>query len=148
VVLLKSLKIESSKIRLAINDDKNKIIEFDPNDVKFINRYYSMISNFEVKQKEFAEKAAKIDKITTYNSIGMKVSDIEGSKLMLEMCEYMKGQIDYVFGNGASEKAFGDTINPEMINEFLGGVAEYIAAERNAKIEKYTGKNTKSVAKK
>jgi hypothetical protein len=138
---MKSLNIGNNKIRLAINDDENRIIEFDPNDVNFINRYYSMIANFEIKQKEFMDKAAEIDKITTYNSFGMKVSDIEGSKLTLEMCEYMREQIDFVFGDGTSDTVFEDTIHPGMINEFLSGIAEYISSSRNSKIEKYIGKN-------
>lgn len=138
---MKSLNIGNNKIRLAINNDENRIIEFDPNDVRFINRYYSMIANFEIKQKEFMDKAAEIDKITTYNSFGMKVSDIEGSKLTLEMCEYMREQIDFVFGDGTSDTVFGDTIYPGMIDEFLSGIAEYISSSRNSKIEKYIGKN-------
>lgn len=145
---MESLKVKDTKVRLAINDDENRVIEFDPSDVKFANRYYTMLADYEIKQKEFTEKAAEIDKITTYNSFGIKVSDIEGSKLVLEMCEYMKEQIDYVFGNGTSEKAFGDIINPDMINQFLSGVAEYILSIRNTKINQYVGKDeTKGVIK-
>lgn len=139
---IKGLEINNvNKIRLAINNDENRIIEFDPEDSMFINRYYEMMANFEIKQKEFIQKAAEIDKIEGKNSFGIKLSDIEGNKLMIELCQYMRGEIDRVFGAGTSEKAFGTVMRTSMITQFLSGIAEYVNEARNSKLSKYTSNN-------
>jgi hypothetical protein len=136
---MNSIKIKSSSnvIKLLINNDKNKVIEFDPDDSSFANRYYTMIANFDQKKDEFIKKAAEIDKIDEVNSFGISVKSIEENKLVVEMFGYMCEQIDYVFGEGTSEKAFGNTVKLELIDQFLNGIAEYVINARNSKMKKY-----------
>lgn len=140
------LKINTSAIRLAINDDENRIVEFDPEDQGFVNRYYTMMANFDEKKNGFIEKAKFIDEIDGVNSYGIKLSNIEGNKLVLEMCDYMKEQIDFVFGKGTSEKVFGNMMRLDMFDQFLEGISGYVMESRNSKMEKYL-KNNKGVMK-
>ena len=46
-------------IRLLINDDPNRVITFNPKDVVFAQKYYSLIDFFIEKQKEFEKKKRK-----------------------------------------------------------------------------------------
>jgi len=136
---MSNLKIKSSSniIRLLINNDKNKVIEFDPEDSSFANRYYTMIANFDQKKDEFIKRAAQIDKNEEVNSFGIKVKLIEESKLIIEMFNYMCEQIDYVFGKGTSEMAFDNVAKLELIDQFLNGITEHVLTIRNSKIKKY-----------
>lgn len=128
-----NLKIKSSSnvIRLLINNDKNKVIEFDPEDSSFANRYYTMIANFDQKKDEFIKKAAEIDKIDEVNSFGIQVKTIEENKLIVEMFGYMCEQIDYVFGKGTSEMVFGNVAKLELIDQFLSGITEHVLRRGN-----------------
>jgi hypothetical protein len=136
---MSNLKIKSSSntIRLLINNDKNKVIEFDPEDSSFANRYYTMIANFDQKKDSFIKKAAEIDKIDEVNSFGIQVKLVEESKLIVEMFNYMCEQIDYVFGKGTSEMAFDNVAKLELIDQFLSGITEHVLTIRNSKMKKY-----------
>ncbi len=63
------------------------------------------------------------------------------------MCNYMKEQIDFVFGKGTSEKAFGNALTLNMFDQFLGGISDYISKSRNSKMKKYTQTKGKGVMK-
>jgi hypothetical protein len=49
---MESLHINTGGIRLCINDDPNRVIEFNPQDLSFAERFYSLLSDFEGKEKE------------------------------------------------------------------------------------------------
>jgi hypothetical protein len=108
-------------MKLSVNDDPNRAIEFDPTDKDFIIRVLKIDQGFEMKKADLQERLKK-DK--------SKEADLVAEK---EMCVFMRGQIDYVFGTGTSQKVFGDTATMKMISQFLDGIASNInAAKKNS----------------
>ena len=55
----------------------------------------------------------------------------------------MRGRIDYLFGNGTSQKLFGDVLSMEIISDFLTAIAPFVQTARSDKLAKYASKKTK-----
>ena len=135
---MQSLKIDLGTVKLAVNDDPEKVIEFNPTDVGMAERFYDLLTEFDTKSQEYQKKAFEIDP-----------EDIEsGLSLMREMCEYMRGKIDYVFGDGTSEKAFGNAMTLNMFEQFFAGITPYIQKARSEKVKQYTNRAQKRAASK
>ena len=133
---MQSIKIDLGTIQLAVNDDPERIIEFNPQDIGFAERFYTLLSEFDVKSREFYERAEKIEKNDVENGLG----------LMREMCEYMREKIDQVFGEGTSQKAFGNAMTLNMFEQFFAGVTPYIQKARTEKVKQYTNRAQKRAA--
>ena len=133
---MQSLKIDLGTIQLAVNDDPERIIEFNPQDIGFAERFYTLLSEFDAKSREFYERAEKIEKNDVENGLG----------LMREMCEYMREKIDQVFGEGSSQKAFGNAMTLNMFEQFFAGVTPYIQKARTEKVKQYTNRAQKRAA--
>lgn len=135
---MENLKYNDGVIRLAINGDENRIISFAPDDIGFMQRYYELIAFLELREQEYINKAKEIDE----NS---KNKNLDGLKLLREMCEDVKTQIDIVFGEGTSKAVFGNSLRQDMFIQFFDGLAPYINKVRENKIKKYTEQNKKNV---
>lgn len=135
---MESIRYNDSMIRLMVNDDPDRVIAFDPEDVGFVNRYFELVDFIEKKQEEYLKAAAEIDKLE-----GNK--ERQGFKLFQTMCEDIKGQIDYVFGEGTSQTVFGNSIRLDMFTQFLNGIVPYIQKARADKMKPYLEQTTKGV---
>jgi hypothetical protein len=133
-----SLRIDSGLKRIAINDDAERIIEFDPTDVLFAERFYGLIQEFETKQVEYEQHAAEIDADQSIDKNGLPANLVERLAFMREVCEFMRSKIDELFGASASQNAFGDSLSLEMIEQFFTGITPFIQQARSDKIAKYT----------
>ena len=136
---MQSIKINTGSVRLVINDDESKVVEFNPNDLDFIERFYGLISDFEVKEKEYQQRLDILNQNTELDSYNIPKNMKESLVLLKEICEFMRERLDYVFGEGISQKAFGNANTLDMFEQFLSGVTPFIQQSRTAKIEKYTG---------
>lgn len=125
-----SIRIDSGVKRIAINDDESRVIEFNPSDVLFAERFYSVYGEFEKKHEEYKTKAKKLGAENVEN-IG------EGIVLAREMCAFMREKIDILFGAGTSQKVFGDTLSMAMISQFLEGMTPFFEHARSEKTKKY-----------
>ena len=56
---MESIRYNDSAIKLMVNDDPDRVISFDPEDVGFVNRYFDLMDFIEKKQVEYLEKAAQ-----------------------------------------------------------------------------------------
>lgn len=127
---MESLKYNDGKIRLMINDDSSRVIAFAPEDVGFVSRYYELVDFIGKKQAEYIEKAEEIDKCSDNK-------DKDGLMLYKTMCEDIKSQIDYVFGEGTSQTVFGDSLRLDMFEQFLAGIVPFIKKARENKVKPY-----------
>lgn len=134
------LKSLSNVVRIAINDDPARVIEFNPDDVGFVERCYALIDNVEAKENEIKEKLEAIRKDQTESSYGMPNSIRREVQLTAEMCRYMREQIDNVFGAGSSQTIFGDVNVPTMFGEFFTLIGPCISSARSGAVKKYTAK--------
>jgi hypothetical protein len=136
---MQSLRIDTGSIRLAINDDESRVIEFNPNDLAFIDRFYGLIGEFESKEKEYQQKLDILNQNTEMDAYNIPKNMGESLALLKEICGFMRDRIDYVFGEGTSQKVFGNDNTLDMFEQFFNGITPYIQQARTEKVEKYTG---------
>lgn len=142
-----NLNINTGEIRLTINDDENRVIAFNPNDLEFVNKFYGLIKEFEVKEKEYNEKKALLNQIKETDSFGIPINFNYHMELLKETGEFLKVKIDFVFGEGTSKAAFGNANTIDMFEQFFDGITPFIQKTRENKIKKYTQKNIRNVMK-
>jgi len=124
--------------RVMINDDPSRVIEFDPSEVTFVERFYGIFREFKEKSAEFNQRAKILNKQKNLlDENGMPANLKEGIAFVREMCEYLCERIDYVFGPGTSQKAFGDTLSMPLIDQFFQAMVPLINKTRSEKAAKY-----------
>lgn len=127
--------------RITINDDPKRVIEFNPSDVLFIERFYAMYREFEAKQAEYEQRSKELDTVALDEN-GAPVNMAEGIEFLKDICGFMREKIDILFGEGTSKKAFGDTLSLDMIGQFFEGITPFVWEERTDKVKKYTNTAT------
>ncbi len=142
---MSNISINTGEIRLTINDDESRVITFNPNDLQFVDNLYNLLAELENKEKEYKRKESEIDKNTEVNSYGIPANLKDKLELLKETCSYMRDKIDTVFGEGTSQKVFGNANTLDMFEQFFNGVIPYIQNVRDQKINKYTKNNKKNV---
>jgi len=114
------------------------VLTFDPSDVIFAEKFYNLIAEFQAKVKEIEPRAKSLDENTAIDTNNLPVNFGERIALLREVCEYIRGRIDHLFGMGTSQAAFGDVYDTELIVQFFEGLKPFFQSARTAKIEKYT----------
>lgn len=132
-----SVRIDTGVKRLMVNGDESRVIEFNPEDIVFVERFYGLIKGFEEKADEYAEKAKALRENNEVDSMGIPVNAPETIALVADFCNYLRGEIDKVFGEGTSEKAFGSAQTMNMFEQFFDGITPYIRGARAEKVDKY-----------
>jgi hypothetical protein len=139
------MNINTNEAIIPIERDGKPVgeLKFNPGNVGFVDRFYNLIGEFEVKEKEFQKRSRELDQNNEPGAYGIPKNTGEGLKLLNEICIYMREKIDYVFGEGTSQMVFGDYNNPNMFAQFFDGITPYIQKARNDKLAKYkpSGKN-------
>lgn len=133
------LKSTEEAVRLTINDDPARVIVFNPNDAGFVERFFAMLDKVEEEEARVNAILEEYARDDTVDSYGIPIPLRKAASLTAELCRFMRGQIDEVFGEGASQKAFGNVNVPEMFSEFFRGVTPYIREARSAALSKYIG---------
>lgn len=136
----------STTRQLMINDDPNRVLTFDPGDVLFTERFYAVVHDMEKKKDEYDRRMILLNKTGGVDSLGIPVNMPEILAMMRELCEYLRGQIDRLFGDGTSQMLFGDAMNLEVIGNFFRAIRPEIEAARTDKVDKYSGKKPGSRA--
>lgn len=130
--------------RIAINDDESRVIEFDPTDILFVERFYEVYRELGEKNEEYQAYLKKLDE----ESSGDSLSNLgEGILYLKETCIYLREKIDQLFGEGTSQKAFGDSLSFYAIAQFFEGMMPYLWEERTKKVNKYLDKKNSNVMK-
>jgi hypothetical protein len=142
-----SLKINTGIKRIMINDDPDNIITFNPSDVAFAERFYSLISEFEGKLAEFKARSEAIDANTEVDINDIPVNLQDRLDLMRDACIYIRERIDHLFGDGTSQKVFGDVLNLDCFTQFFEGITPFIQTARSEKLAKYNQKLSGRVMK-
>jgi hypothetical protein len=122
-----------------VNDDPNRIVEFSPSDLAFVERFYKLLADFQEKRKGYVVKAESID------ANGGSIT--EGVSLLKEMCDDFRAGIDTVFGAGTSQAAFEDACTLDMFEQFFKGITPIIDKKRTQKMDKYLAKAKDEILK-
>lgn len=142
-----NLRIDTGEITLTINDDENRVISFNPNDIEFANNFYNLIKEFEVKEKEYSIKKALLQQSKETDKFGIPLNFNDHILLFQETSEFLKEKIDSVFGAGTSATVFGKSNTVDMFRQFFEGIAPIIQKTREDKIKKYTQQHDRNVMK-
>jgi len=134
---LPSLTIDTGEVRLAINDDPNRVISFNPNDTIFMEKYYALEQDFLEKEDEFQEQVDQLEAEKETDRFGVSVNTGEKIALLKEIGKWVRERIDNLFGEDTSQMVFGDTDNLFAFAQFFEGIAPYIQEARTEKVEKY-----------
>lgn len=133
------MKIKSleNTVHLTINDDPDRVVAFNPQDVGFVDRFFALMDNVEEKESEYKAKLEDIQKDDSLNSYGIPRAIRKEVELTAEICRYMREQVDMVFGAGTSQTVFGNLNTVDMFAEFFDGIAPHISAARSKAVKKY-----------
>lgn len=132
-----NIQIDTGEIVLTINDDKKRVVAFNPNDISFTERFYNLTDSFEKKSIELSTKIEKLKENSDVDSFGIPTNTNEIIALNKEIFEYLRAQIDYVFGDGTSKTAFGSINSFEVFTQFIEGITPFVGAVRSEKMDKY-----------
>lgn len=131
-----SIRIDTGIKRILINDGP-EFIEFSPSDVTFAEKFYQLMQRFELKKVEYQARAEKIDANTEIDSNGLAANLPDNIAMIRDVCEFMREQIDVLFGTGTSQKVFGAALAVDMFEQFFTGITPFIQAARADKVAKY-----------
>jgi len=137
---LDNIQIDSGEIRLTINHDPERVISFNPKDSLFAEKFYKLVGELQEKQKEYKARAEELESNEEVDENGLPKNAPELLALVTESCQYMREQIDHLFGKGTSDTAFGGANTLEMFVQFFDGVGPFIGKARAEKINQYTNK--------
>lgn len=135
-----SIQINTAEVRILVNDDPNRVIAFNPEDIDFIDAFYDLIGEFDVKIEEFKQRELILQKNKAVDKYGIPVSKKEEIKLTKDLCAYLREKIDALFGLGTADTAFGKVNTPDMFVQFFDGITPFIQHAREKKVQKYTAK--------
>jgi hypothetical protein len=132
-------------VKIAIDGDEGKVIEFNPNDMLLRNRITEFMVNVQTKQDEMTKKAEALDagEQPADGALPANIKDVLAFNQ--EVADYFIGELDDIFGKGASAKLFGErSFDPDLMASFMAYVMDKIGKVSNAKIEQKLGKPLKA----
>lgn len=138
--MTQGIQIKSAEVHILVNDDPNRVIAFNPEDISFIDAFYNLIGEFDTKIEEFKQRELILRKNNAVDKYGIPVSTKEEIKLTKDLCTYLREKIDALFGAGTSDTVFGKSNTPDMFVQFFDGITPFIQTAREKKVQKYTVK--------
>ncbi len=127
---VQNIEIKSGLLRVSINDDPERIIEFDPTDILFVERFYALTKEFEEKEKEYRQRVDEIE-ANDGTQIEQTIAVIK------EFCKFLNEEIDKVFGENTSQKICGGLMDISAYEQFFDGIVPIVEQSRVKKVQKY-----------
>ena len=137
---INTLNIDDQGIIIRINGDPDREIQFDPNDVVFIEAFYELVMHFQAAHAEYTKVLTEADLDTDKDGDGIPDNMTTVMAVMRKSCVDLREQIDIVFGDGTAQKALGSSLSLDTIIQFFDGIQPFIEKERNKKVEAYKKK--------
>lgn len=142
--MTESIRVDAGLKRIKINDDPDRILEFNPLDVLFAEKFYALIDTFEEKNKELMGRLAGLEVHEEKDKHGLPERTPERIELINEMIDFLYENIDDLFGEGTSQLVFEDARNLDMIRQFFEGLMPFIQEAREEQIKKYVPESSQS----
>jgi len=128
------LRIDFGVKRLLINGGPD-FLEFNPTSISFAEKFYKLKLDLDEKNKEYSSRSEAIN-LKRESGSGQDMFP-EVLALSMEVCVYMREQIDILFGPGTSQTVFKDNNSLNMFEQFFSGITPYIEEVRKKKVSKY-----------
>ena len=141
-----SIRVNTGAKRIEVNDDGDCIV-LNFADQSLPTRYFALLEDMEAKQAEYQQRAKTIDED---QSLDDKARFKAAAVLNLEIHNYMREQVDDLFGSDTCRKVFGEIVpSIDLYADFFEQLSPYFekyAAERKAKLkQKYSPARTGNV---
>lgn len=137
-----SITLKSGGVRLCVNDDPDRVIAFNPNDIGFVSRFFSLIDLC----RDIEQDAAGREKTLRQEYAGDRLECARAlTALEAELFGQVTQQIDAVFGVGAAKTAFGEEQDIDLVVQLLDGIRPYVTRARRAQVDKYTRRTAAGV---
>src|SRR5690606_40305393 len=92
-----SLRIDNGEVRLAINDDPNNLLIFNPKDLLFVEKFYALQAKLEKDVVTYKAEAEKLEAVTELDSKGLPVNAKDRLRFLRETGEKFRAEIDILF---------------------------------------------------
>lgn len=120
-------------LRLALNGDENKIIEFDPGDVTFRKKFYNLKNELIKKQQELDSKQKQLN-LETDEEIELAF------KMEEDLFDYIAKTVDDLFEEGTTKKICGNRKNVFVLANSIIALVPYFEKFKNDTKNKYTNR--------
>ena len=137
---MSGIKINAGEIALLVNDDPDRVIRFNPEDILFAERFYGLIKDFEEVQETYEKKLKSILPEGDVPEGEIPENTEELFQTVHEVCDFLLLKIDEVFGAGTSEAAFQGVKSLSQIEQFFEGITPFVQTKRQEKVNKYVRK--------
>lgn len=124
-----NLELKTSKKRLCINGDENKILEFNPENIETRKKFYNA-------SKKIFEKQRELDVIL--EKLGEEAKVEEMFEIEEQTFNFMKEIIDEIFGEGVTDMITDGEKNIFAITNFAVAIAPYFKDVAEKQKNKYT----------
>ncbi len=135
-----NIQVDAGLKRITINGDPERVITFNPLDTLFVERYFDMLQKFEEKMVEYKEQCRVFEANTEKDENGIPGNARQQIAMLREVCEFVRENIDRVFGENTSQKVFGDVLSLGMFGQFFKEIAPHIQSARAEKMSQYQKK--------
>lgn len=139
-----TLKISTGEKRLAVsvNGVNGHEIVFNPNDVLFVEKLHHLYRLVMEKAREWERREPEISaaiQAIPVDENGVPETVDPAVNPLIEINQFMRKQIDDLFGAGTSAAVFGDAVyrNPEIYLQLVEGIKPYVEAVRETAVSKY-----------
>lgn len=141
---MEDLNLNKSKTlrQFTINGDESKVLEFDPGDALFSEKFYKVIHEVQAEEAIYTRKAKELSENKELDSYGLPQNMGDQISLLLELSNFMRDKIDYLFGEGTSQMTFGESRNLTTIGQFFEGITPAFDEVRGEKVSKYRRRHT------
>jgi hypothetical protein len=134
-----TIQIKTGIVDLSIVRDGSDVgtLSFNPTDTLFAERFYALLGDLQKSLEDYKERGVKLsEKGDDENGIPVNVE--AQIALQIELCNYLREKTDKIFGDGSSEKLFGEVRNLEVYQQFFDGILPFFQQARAEKVAKYT----------
>jgi hypothetical protein len=133
-----SIKVIGGIKRVMINEDPGRVVEFNPSDVVFAEKFYQIYKDFQAQEADYDRRSKELDAHRNeLDKDGIPLNFNQGIEFLKEVCGSIREKIDNLFGKGTSQKVFGDSLDVYMFGEFFQGITPFIETARNEKVQQY-----------
>jgi hypothetical protein len=141
---METLNITTGEKRVAVIVDgvNGKELVFNPEDARFIEHLHHFYRVANQKAHEWNQnKAEMVQRIIDIpeDENGIPETIAPAVEPLREMNNFMREQIDAIFGAGTSKNIFGDTVfrNPAVYVQLIDGIRDYVNPVRAKKVGQY-----------
>jgi len=140
---MERLQLKTNRVQIVIDDDPERVITFNPNDVQLRDRIYRLGKTVKSRQIEIEKKIQEFDLLEGEDELGVPLKDIAAHNLMVELAEFISKEIDATFGVGTSEKLYFDGFDFESTSDFIELVSSKLQTVSQNKIDQRLSKYAK-----